>query len=85
MTVVNAAFRPTEPSVSVHHGHAHIKTRQIIAASHLTAYVVRYGCAGTRVTVTEGLVDVTWLRGRHRTVHVSAGHSYLAPARPATK
>ena len=45
-----------------------------------TRWLTQDTCEGTRVTVTQGAVDV-WDRGRHRRVHVRAGHSYLARTR----
>lgn len=68
-------------TVRVTRGHYRVLTGQIIAASHLTAYVVTDTCAGTRVTVTAGLVLVTPRHGHRRTVPVAAGHTYFAPAR----
>lgn len=68
-------------TVRVTRGHYRVLAGHIIAASHLTAYVVTDTCAGTRVTVTEGLVIVTPRNGHGRTVRVAAGHTYFSPAR----
>jgi virginiamycin B lyase len=54
--------------------------RSAVATVRGTAWFTRDTCAGTRVTVTRGTVDVRDLV-RGRTVIVRAGHSYLARLR----
>lgn len=79
---VAAARRPRRRAKArVRRGHFGFITNQVIAASHLTDYVVAVSCRGTLVKVTKGLVVVQLRRGRRRTVRVRAGHSYFAPAR----
>jgi hypothetical protein len=51
--------------------------RSAVATVRGTAWVMRDTCAGTRVSVSRGSVSVRDLV-KHRTVNVSAGHSYLA-------
>jgi hypothetical protein len=67
-------------TVKVRGGHFQVIAGHVIAASHLTQYTVAYTCQGTRVTVTQGLVVVTLRAGRHGTVRVRAGHSFVEPA-----
>ena len=62
-------------TVRVRRGHFRILTNEVVAASHLTDYLVATSCRGTLVKVTAGLVLVTVRHGHHRTVRVSAGHS----------
>jgi TolB protein len=64
--------------VRVRRGHYRILTNEVIAASHLTDYIVVTSCRGTLVKVTEGLVFVTVRHGHHRTVRLPAGHSFFA-------
>jgi Ca2+-binding RTX toxin-like protein len=54
--------------------------RHSIAGAEGTTWWTEDRCDGTLTRVIDGTVSVRDLR-RHRTVRVSAGHSYLAPAR----
>lgn len=72
--------RRRTPRVTIRGGHQTTITREVIVASHLTAYLVAESCRGTLVSVTKGLVVVRVRRGRRRTVRVPAGHSFFAPA-----
>ncbi len=67
-------------TVHITHGHTSVRNRQIFADSFGTTWTVVYRCGGTRVKVTEGLVVVTVLRGRHRQVIIPAGHHLFIPA-----
>jgi len=73
---------PERVGMTVHitHGHTGVRNRQIFADSLGTTWTVVYSCRGTQVKVTEGLVVVTLLQGRHRQMIVPAGHSLFIPA-----
>jgi hypothetical protein len=59
------------------HGRFRSRGRNSVATVRGTRWVTRETCAGTLTRVMDGAVDVFDLR-THRTVRVSAGHSYLA-------
>jgi hypothetical protein len=59
------------------HGRFRTRGRNSVATVRGTRWVTRETCAGTLTRVMDGAVDVFDLRA-HRTVRVSAGHSYLA-------
>lgn len=78
---VAARARRRRSRTKVRNGRFKIKNKHLIAASHLTAYVVTETCRGSFVKVTEGLVDVRPRRGRRRVVQLRAGESYFVAAR----
>jgi hypothetical protein len=59
------------------HGRFRTRGRNSVATVRGTRWVTRETCAGTLTRVMDGAVDVFDLRA-HRTVRISAGHSYLA-------
>lgn len=63
-------------------GHGRFRTHGVNSVASVlgTIWLTQDTCAGTRTVVKRGLVAVRDLR-RHRTVKVSAGHSYLARRR----
>jgi streptogramin lyase len=61
-------------------GRFETRGRSAVATVRGTAWVLRDTCEGTKVSVSRGKVSVRDLV-RHRTVLVSAGHSYLARRR----
>jgi dipeptidyl aminopeptidase/acylaminoacyl peptidase len=77
-----AAGRGRRPGrVRVNRGHMRIRTNQVTISSRQAGYVVTNSCLGTRLSVIEGLVLVTFRQGKHRTVRVPAGQSFFARER----
>lgn len=72
---------PLRTNVEKAKGLVAVITRDVIAAASGTSWTTTQICTGTRVTVTEGVVEVLDRAGRLKPTRLSAGSSRLFPRR----